>query len=208
MQTEVKYSWRFVTYSIKAKTKCSICGKPITKTFSFELREDGKPSRQDWDNLERAKQHWLEESHVCSKCMANQVVGVKEDITSKFIKQLNRINKLYEELEDFKLKTREKQDKLTDEINPQLIGKVLLAKNRQWVIRYVRANRDNELEIYCDGIDCRYPWKTCNKELYVKSNTKYHWDTDKTFYATIDECTITDEIFDKRGELRCTEANI
>lgn len=203
MNVTKTYSWDFKTYSIKASTKCSECGKPITKTFSFQIREDAIPRKEDWDNLEKEKQEWLsEESHVCSKCTKKKIMQERKDIIQNFKEDFNKLNELREELKEFRNKIYDKQSKILDEIEPQLKGRVLLAKDKEWVIKRVLFNtyHGDEIEIDCDGIDSRYPWTTCDRDLCVYTKSEFY-DTNRTWCTSIDECIITDEIFEKRKEL-------
>ena len=200
MNVTKTYSWDFKTYSIKASTKCSECGKPITKTFSFQKREDISPNKEDWEGLEKEKQEWLSETHVCSKCTKKKLVQERKDITQEFKDSFIRVNALYEDLKEYRNKIYDKQYTILEKIFPKLKDKILIAKNKEWVIKSIRTNRDRELEIYCYAVDSRYPWKICDRNLYILGKSKYS-DTDRTWYALLDECIITDEDFNKRKKL-------
>ena len=196
MKAIISQSWEFRTYSIKATCKCSQCGKRITKTFSFQTREDVLTSKEDWNELERRKQEWLAEPHICNSCKKKKSEQEREDITFKFQETFNILNDLQEKITDIKLDKK----KFIEELNESLKGKVILYNGNEYVVSYIQDGiyEDCAFEIVCDNISKVKPWLEASGQIvfYKRTYKECMWNN----YVEIENCIITDEDFAKRRE--------
>lgn len=201
MRTLITQSWNFRTYKIQAKCKCIECSKPITKSFSFELREDVSPKKEDWDNLEKEKKEWLAESHICNSCKCKRIRQEREFITENFKKQFNELAQIHKEEVEFEKSINEKRNLIFEELKEKLKGKILLALDREWVIRSIGYGWNGEsFQINCEGVDKQKPWEYCNKSLYAVDKETNH-EQGNSYWTNIENCIITDEDFYRRKEL-------
>lgn len=194
MLTVVAEPRQLKIYEISAKCKCSECGKIINKTFSFKRREDIEPTNRDWDNLEKEKDAWKLEKHICNSCKIQKVAQEREDVTSSYTFMLSKLDELQRQIEQVV------QDKV-QRINclEELKGKVLIDKNsEEWVIESIREGSANNIgfEITCYRINKRKPWLLTEDCRYF-TNDKTVWNN----FSTLDGCVITNEEFEKRAEL-------
>ena len=198
MRVTTYTSWSFRTYRITAKCKCSKCGKYISKTFSFDCREDVSPTKEDWDNLEERRKEWLAEEHICNSCKCESVKQERHDITSQFKDTFFSICSIQGKINDLnKSKTT-----FLDDLKSQLKGKILIDKDKnEWVISSVYNGYENCLgfEIFTYKINKQKPWLCTDESRYF-----YKADGDPLHYfnfTLIDDCIITDEDFNSRKGL-------
>ena len=201
MRRYTTYSWDFRTYNVQAQCKCHKCGRTIKKSFSFQCREDVSPKKEEWEEIEKKKAEWLSVPHECNTCKKNRVQQSRVEVTKNFIETFNELTNLNKQIKEFEKKKKKKRNPLLDLLNSSLKGKVLVAKEREWVIHSVSRSWNEEgYQIHCYGIDKKSPWCYCDKELYVTDESKYS-DHGNYYWAHINECVITDEEFSRRKEL-------
>lgn len=194
MKTLISKTWEFRTYSIQGKCKCYNCGKPITKTFSFETREDVLTTKEDWDRLEERKQKWLSQSHTCNACKRKKIMQERKDITSDYTFMFSKLDELQNQINQIVKDKNQRIDSIKD-----IEGKVLIDKDKtEWLIYSIRDGSVNGIgfEIECYKINKQKPWLTTDECRYF-SNDKTMWSN----FSTLEDCIITDEIFSKRKEL-------
>lgn len=201
MRTYITRKWEFRTYSVQGKCKCSECGKQITKTFSFQTREDVLTNKEDWDRIEKEKQAWEAESHVCTACKRKKIVQERKEIT-----ELPEIKSLIEKersMQEFETKVKEEMRPLIRSLREKLNDRVVLVDNKEYVIHSVRTDHinGNAFEIMCYGIDKNKPWHTNNKDLYIIDNDYWCNYSKGGNRINVLNVTFTDEIFSKRKEL-------
>ena len=197
MKTVISKTWNFNTYRIQARCKCSECGKYINKIFSFELREDVLPSKEDWDGLEESKKEWLSQSHICNSCKCKKVKQEAKDITHTYDFTLNILQEKQEQI----LSCIKDKKRHIDFLNEELKGKVIVDKEgTEWVIYSVSDGWQNgaAIEINCDKVNKQKPWLRSDESMYFYAGSidgHYH------NYKPLSECIITDEDFKERAQL-------
>ena len=193
MQTYITQTWQFKTHSIQGRCKCVECGKPITKTFSFETREDVPTQREDWDKLEERKQEWLKKPHICNSCKRKKITYDKNDVTSSYTFKFSKLDELQRQIDDI-IKDKVRRTDCLKELE----GKILVDKDSQeWVIERIREGSVNNIgfEITCYRINKRKPWLLTEDCKYF-TNDKTMWNN----FSTLEGCIITNEVFEKRAE--------
>lgn len=199
MKVYTTTTWDFRTYSIKATCKCSKCGKSISKTFSFQTREDSSPQKEDWDELERRKNEWLKEKHVCNSCKKKKVNQErKEDITEKFTTIFDDLNQLQRDITDIKILKKN----IIEKLGEQLDNKVIVYNNKEYVVKYVQDGiyEDCAFEIACNPISQTKPWmEATGKTLFFYKRTykQCGWDN----FIEVENCIITNEVFETRRQV-------
>lgn len=197
MNTYISHTWKFYTYSIKGQCKCSECGKPINKTFSFEYREDTEPCWIDKEKLKKEKQEWEQESHICNACLRKKIKQERKDITETLQDTITDLDTLQKEIQD---KIMEKQP-LFDKLKEQLYDKVIIYNDNEYVVNYIHdgSMNGNAVEIYCDKVNKTKPWEVTSNSLvfYKRAYSPCHFNN----FVEIENCIITDEVFSKRKDL-------
>lgn len=197
MKTVISKTWDFNTYRIQARCKCSECDKYINKIFSFELREDVLPSKEDWDELEESKKEWLSQPHICNSCKRKKVKQEAKDITHTYDFTLNILQEKQEQI----LSSIKDKKRHIDFLNEELKGKIIVDKEgTEWVIYSVRDGWQNSavIEINCDKVNKQKPWLRSDESMYfyVGSIDGHYYN-----YKPLSECIITDEDFKERAKL-------
>ena len=194
MKTTISRTWEFRTYSIQGRCKCAKCGKPIIKTFSFQTREDVPTVKEDWDYIEKQKEEWLSESHICNSCKRKKVTQERKDITLNYTFMFSKLDELQNQIKQI-VKDKVQRVKSIKDIE----GKVLIDKNGiEWFIERISEGSQNNLgfELRCYRINKQKPWLCTDDCRYFTSNTTM-WSN----YSTLEGCAITDEVFSDRKEL-------
>ena len=198
MRTYTTYSYRFYTHSEKGKCKCSRCGKTITKSFSFEYREDTAPSNEDLQALQEEKQAWESKEHICTACLKSAVINKGNDITNKYSEDFNNLINMHNKRIEFEKKMNEEEEPIFKKLKNELKGKILITKDREWVIDSICNGWNGEsFQLNCTGIDKQKPWTKCDKYLYAGDINKHH-NQGNSYWIGLNECKITDEVFDDR----------
>ena len=197
MRTVVSKSWDFRTYRIQAKSKCIECGKSISKTFSFEYREDTEPCWVDIEKLKKEKQEWEQESHTCTSCLKKRIKQERKDMTHAYDFTLNTLIEKQEQICSY---IADKKRHI-DFLNEELKNKVIVDKDgTEWVIYSVRDGWQNgaAIEITCDKVNKVKPWLCSDEVIYF-----YVGSIDGCYdnYKPLCRCTITDEDFSQRAKL-------
>ena len=189
-------TWDINTYSIKGTCKCSECGKPITKTFSFQVREGVSAKNENWDELERRRNEWLIESHVCNSCKKKKIKCDKHDISKLFETEFRELDLLQQSISD----TKYSKKKIIEELNEKLKGKIIIYNKDEYVIRYVQDGiyEDCAFEISADKVSKIKPWLATDKTIFFYKRTykECGWDN----FIEIENCIITDEVFQERKQ--------
>lgn len=197
MKTVITKTWRFRTVSIKGTCKCSICRKPITKSFSMELREDVPTTNEHIKELEIEKQEWLKESHICNACRKKKIEQERKDITQSFNPEFSILNDLQEQIMDLKIH----KNNYINKLNEELKDKVILYNDKEYVINYVHDGYLNAcaFEIWCSPISKTQPWLEASGSIcfYKRTYKPLYFNN----FIEIENCIITDESFTKRKEL-------
>lgn len=191
MKIVISQSWQFRTYSIQAKCKCIDCGKFITKTFSFEVREDVSSSKEDWNKLEKKKQEWLSQPHICNSCKKKKIQQERKNITSNFTFMFNKLDELQNQINKIVKDKAERVNSLKE-----IEGKVLVDKNKnEWLIYRIREGSQNNIgfELECYRVNKQKPWLTVDECKYFTNNQTSWYN-----YISLQDCIITDEIFSHR----------
>lgn len=171
MSKYITYTWKFHTYSIKGKSKCKICGKTITKSFSTEFREDSVP---DTESVKAEKAKWESEEHICTKCLKDSLVAPQEsyelDVSQGWdlIKQQEEFNK-----------TRMNYIK---SLNDKLKDTIVRWNGKEYVVNYISDYNYKPADIHIElkQIDTRMPWCTTEKSVFT-SIGGYHWSNNPDF---------------------------
>lgn len=203
MRTVISKSWDFRTYKIQAKCKCSECGKPINKTFSFELREDVSPQKENWTELEERKKKWLSEAHICNSCLRKKIKQERKDITHAYDFTLSTLIEKQEQI----LSCIKDKKRHIDFLNEELKNKVIVDKDgTEWVIYSVRDGWQNgaAVEFTCDKVNKVKPWLRSDEIIYFYTGSI---DGHYSNYKPLSGCTITDEDFSQRAKLLKGENN-
>ena len=188
------YRWKVYTHSEKISTKCSKCGKTITKSVSFQYQ--GTPSQEDWDGLEKDKQKWLAEEHVCSKCLKEACKGEQGPLDMTQVNHaLDEINMLFGQINAL----RKGIIHYGEQIQKELKGKVCIYEDKEYVINWVSTcdYNDMPLHIQCYKIDTRYPWTTTDTEMYITEKGG-GFGNSKTVNAKWEDVIFTNEVFAER----------
>lgn len=194
MRTIITKSWEFRTYSVKGTCKCSKCGKPITKTFSFQTREDVLTQKEDWNRIEQQKQEWLKKSHICNNCKKEKILQERKNITPDFTFMFSKIIELQNQINQIALDKRQR----INFIKSDLVDKIIIDKNNvEWVINSIQDLNDIGFEIGCYKINKQKPWIRTDEKRYFYGGNEVRYDN----YSKISECVITDEMFSKRKQL-------
>lgn len=194
MNTYISRTWKFYKYKINGQCKCSECGKPINKTFSFEYREDTEPCWIDKEKLKKEKQEWEQESHICNSCLRKKIKRDSKDITNNYTFMFSKLDELQRQIQQI-IKDKDERIKSIKDME----GKVLIDKdNTEWYIQSIRDGSINGIgfEIQCYKINKQKPWLITDDCRYF-SNDKTMWNN----FSTLENCIITDEVFSKRKEL-------
>ena len=197
MQTIISKTWSFRTVHTKTSCKCSECGKPITKSFSLEIREDIPTTKEDLEYLENKKTEWLKEPHICNNCKRKKILQERKDITETLQDTITGLNNLQKEIQD---KIMEKQP-LFDKLKEQLYDKVIIYNDNEYVVNYIQdgSMNGNAVEIYCDKVNKTKPWELTSNGLVFYKRTYSPCNFNN--FVEIENCIITDEVFSKRREL-------
>ena len=197
MQTIISKTWSFRTVNIKTTCKCSECGKPITKSFSLEIREDIPTTKEDMEYLENKKTEWLKEPHICNNCKRKKILQERKDITETFRDVFTSINIIQQEIIDKKLEKKP----LLEKIKEELKDKVIIYNEEEYVVNYIQDGYMNgcAFEIYCDKVNKTRPWELTSNGLVFYKRT--YSPCNFSNFVEIENCIITDEIFSKRKEL-------
>lgn len=198
MRKYTTVTWDFRTYSIKGTCKCAECGKPITKTFSFQTREDELTKKEDWNELERRKNEWLKEKHICNSCKKKKIEQERKDVTFKFKGTFDALNDLQQQITEIKLEKK----KFIEELGEMLYDKVILYNDKEYVVKYVQdgIHEDCALEIAANPISQAKPWMEATGRtmfFYKRTYKECGWSN----FVEIENCIVTDEDFHKRREL-------
>jgi len=194
MNTYISRTWKFYKYKINGQCKCSECGKPINKTFSFDYREDTEPCWIDIERLKKEKQEWEQESHICNACLRKKIKQDSKDITNNYTFMFSKLDELQTQIQQI-IKDKDERIKSIKDME----GKVLIDKdNTEWYIQSIRDGSINGIgfEIQCYKINKQKPWLITDDCRYF-SNDKTMWNN----FSTLENCKITDEVFSKRKEL-------
>ena len=169
MKTIITKSWEFRTYSIKGTCKCSKCGKPITKTFSFQTREDVLITKEDWNKIEKQKEEWQKEPRICNTCKKKKIEQKRKDITSNFTFMFSKLIELQNQINQISLDKRQRINSIKDD----LIDKIIIDKNNtEWVIRYIQDLNEIGFEISCRKINKQKPWLLTDETRFFMAEMK------------------------------------
>jgi len=197
MKTIITKSWEFRTYSIKGVCKCFKCGKPITKTFSFQTRKDILTTKEDWNKIEKQKEEWQKEPHICNACKKKKIEQERKDITNRFSDYFTELNISQKQITDIKLEKK----KVIEQLNNQLKDRVILYNGNEYVVNYIQDGiyEDCAVEINCIPISKTKPWLMSSGSIFFYKQTykQCGWNN----FVEIGNCIITDEIFSKRKQL-------
>ena len=196
MRTVISKSWDFRTYKIQAKCKCSECGKPINKTFSFELREDVSPQKENWTELEERKKKWLSEAHVCNSCKCKKIKQERKDITSDFKDLFLVLRDLQQQIQ----KLQNHKENVIKNLRKSLVDKILVdIGNEEWVINSISGQLDAAFELTCYRINKKKPWLRTDDYKFFCFPIK----DEKLPYKqnSLENCIITNETLRSRREL-------
>jgi len=194
MNTYISRTWKFYKYKINGQCKCSECGKPINKTFSFDYREDTEPCWIDIERLKKEKQEWEQEFHICNACLRKKIKQDSKDITNNYTFMFSKLDELQTQIQQI-IKDKDERIKSIKDME----GKVLIDKdNTEWYIQSIRDGSINGIgfEIQCYKINKQKPWLITDDCRYF-SNDKTMWNN----FSTLENCIITDEVFSKRKDL-------
>ena len=194
MKTLITKSWEFRTYSIKGYCKCSKCGKTISKTFSFQTREDVLTKKEDWESIEQQKEEWLKEAHICNSCKKEKILQQRKDITSNFTFMFSKLVELQNQINQIALDKKQR----IKSIENDLVNRIIVDKNNaEWVVNSIVDWNDIGFEIRCYRVNKQKPWLKTDETRFFYGGNEVHYDN----YTKINECIITDECFDKRLNL-------
>lgn len=179
-------SWRFCTANKKVKCKCSKCGKTINKTFTDEYREDSSP---DWEDLEKQATKWLEQVHICDKCLKALSTVEVNDISENFAEDIDKILSMNKQI----VALIDQRNNYITEIYKNIHGHVLIYDGKEYQADYLSYNAEFT-RLYCYKINTHKPWRITDTWITVALDPN---DKDGVPLA---ECKITDEIFAERAE--------